>query len=1131
MRQTTGIIFLEILTGAVLFTGMVIGLIAWRLVSGPTSLDFIKPQIEQAIAEARGGRDVTIGQVTLLWLSDESKFQIIADDLSFLSDTGEEVGGAERALIDLNAVSLLSGQVELSELVLEAGELRIERTMEGEILIADQVVPPVYPLHFHEASTPLQYVEQSLLNIVDNIVRSDAVNRLQRLSLRDFRIILIDEGLDVHWEVENAVLNISRQNQELTINARGDVFGDGAPKTAELNASLQLDDRSFSAAVSFLEQSVPEFPLFSLLPETVTGRLSADLTFQFDMDAYGILQLAASLNSDGGQLKISDREIHFGENDITIFHDVRENLFLVDAREVDIGPVQGQATLELPDAQSWIETPFEEIHPIRLISSELKIDLTPIFETPWSVSDVSLEGDVNLAEHSIGIARLSVGVEGGRFEANGEIYRAKDPLPGDLPLGIRLNAESSGTITPATVLHFWPVKLGDKARDWVQENVLGGRLFDAQIILDIKPDSLRDKRLNDEDIRIDFSFTDGEVSFLEDLPAVQEGSGEGRLTGNGFSLDLDSAVFSNWTLGSGTVQIPHFVPKGGDVLINARGRGAVVDLLRTIDQSRLQLSANYRLDIDAASGSGEATFSLRRPLLAHVDYEDTLFSVEGQVRDGGFRGVLPGLDLEAANAALRVDNETIQIVGYGEVEGTPVQFDWSDRFRSEGDDRTRLKASGLITPDLLNQFGIAVRAYLSGDVAVKLDATGASIRDLLNVTVDFDLTENRVDLAEFGWVKQQGEAANARLNIRPVEGHKLTTLKFNAEGCEFIGDIMADEQGLIDGIRLERFYLRDQLDLHGELNKTETGGLAVDVSGPYLNGAPFLDGMFQTGEGALPVFGDVSFRSKIDKLDLREGFSLQGVDLALEFSGPDLQKLSLEGTNLKGGEIRFGLTENDAGKRELSAYVGDAGGLFSGLFGMSFVEGGILRADGVLGATGEATELLVTIKDARLKRAPLLTQILSLASLRGLTDVMSGEGVLFTDVRLPLRIDERGFYLKGVKASGPAMGLTANGYILDNGENIAMDGVLVPSFGVNSALGGIPIIGDLFVSREGEGVFAITYSVRGSLAEARISVNPLSGLLPGVLRRIFENPADEPIPLPTDNEDGTAPGELTVPVE
>ena len=44
--------------------------------------------------------------------------------------------------------------------------------------------------------------------------------------------------------------------------------------------------------------------------------------------------------------------------------------------------------------------------------------------------------------------------------------------------------------------------------------------------------------------------------------------------------------------------------------------------------------------------------------------------------------------------------------------------------------------------------------------------------------------------------------------------------------------------------------------------------------------------------------------------------------------------------------------------------------------------------------------------------------------------------------------------------------------------------------------GGLPIIGDLFVSRQGEGVFATTYSARGSLYKLRIGANPLRRSFP-----------------------------------
>ncbi|WP_290483623.1 hypothetical protein, partial [Hyphomonas sp. UBA3601] len=109
---------------------------------------------------------------------------------------------------------------------------------------------------------------------------------------------------------------------------------------------------------------------------------------------------------------------------------------------------------------------------------------------------------------------------------------------------------------------------------------------------------------------------------------------------------------------------------------------------------------------------------------------------------------------------------------------------------------------------------------------------------------------------------------------------------------------------------------------------------------------------------------------------------------------------------------------------------------------------------------------------------------------------------------------------------GPALGLTANGYLGADSE-ISVDGVLVPSFGMNSALGGIPIIGDLVVGRDGEGIFSLTYSIRGSLEKANVSVNPLSALAPGVIRRIFENPSDTDIPeAKARPEDEPIPSEL-----
>ncbi len=1125
MRQTTGIILLEFLTGAVLLVGMLFGLLAWRLLSGPTDLGFLKADVEAAIERAREGRQVEIGELRLLWLSEESRFQIQADDVRLYGEQGENVVTAEQAVIGINAIASLSGDFKLSELILETGELVILRTAEGQISIADHVIPPVYPVQHHEASTPVQYVEQSILNIIDNISQSEAIRELDRVRLRDFTVYLIDEGLDVEWSLERATLDVEREDSSVQISAAGQVFGEGAPETAEMDAELNLENRSFSTRIAFLQQSLPDFPLLDWLPVDVSGRVLSDIVIQFDADASGIALLTASVNALSGTLNVADQALELGQNDISLLYDVRGNQFEIDARAFDIGPLQGSALIQMPDANDWIESPLRRAHPVTLSLPDVGADFRPYFEAPWRAGNVEVDGMLDLDAMTFIASDLRLNIDDATISGKGEVYLADPDRPEtDLPFGARVTAQTSGNVSPEQVLRFWPVSLGEGARNWVAENVHQGRMFDARFEMDFQPDSLREDYLRDEVLTLDFSFADAEVGFLSDIPHIKSGSGTAQLKGNSFSLDLTRAMFEGWELETGLVQLPAFKPKGSIMSVRASGQGEIQNIIKMLSNSRLQLEKQYGLDVEALTGDGRGVFTLRRPLLDDVSYEETRFNFSGDVRNASFRRAISGLDLTNASAAVVVDNSVLEIVGGGQLAQEPISFEWTDRFLDETEDRMQVSARGSVTPDLLNRFGLAVRAYVSGDIATTVSATGQSLSDLSEVDVDFDLTPNRLDLSELGWIKERGEPAEANLTYRARNGRSRTNIRLESEGFEFDGDVQLDSSDLLSRVRLQRLFLEGQMDVSGSLERTPDTGLNIEISGPYLNGAPFIDAMNLSGDPGAVVFGDVVLTSRLDRLTLRDGFELTDVDLDLEFAGPDLQSLALTGITPVGGDMDIQLTSSEDRTRRIRADVGNAGELIQGIFGTDFVTGGRLTAEGTLRPGGEPADLMVIVSGARLRDAPLLPQILSLASLRGLADVMSGEGILFSSIEIPLRIDDRGFYLNGMKASGPAMGMTASGHVLDDGANIALDGVLVPSFGMNSALGGIPIIGDLFVSRDGEGVFAITYDVRGSFEEARVSVNPLSGLLPGVLRRIFENPADIP-ELETEGEPDSAPSE------
>jgi hypothetical protein len=54
----------------------------------------------------------------------------------------------------------------------------------------------------------------------------------------------------------------------------------------------------------------------------------------------------------------------------------------------------------------------------------------------------------------------------------------------------------------------------------------------------------------------------------------------------------------------------------------------------------------------------------------------------------------------------------------------------------------------------------------------------------------------------------------------------------------------------------------------------------------------------------------------------------------------------------------------------------------------------------------------------------------------------------------------------------------------------------------------------VIVGKKGEGMFALNYAGKGPFSKTQISVNPLSALTPGFLRRIFDVKREDVDALP-----------------
>jgi uncharacterized protein YhdP len=230
----------------------------------------------------------------------------------------------------------------------------------------------------------------------------------------------------------------------------------------------------------------------------------------------------------------------------------------------------------------------------------------------------------------------------------------------------------------------------------------------------------------------------------------------------------------------------------------------------------------------------------------------------------------------------------------------------------------------------------------------------------------------------------------------------------------------------------------------------------------------------------------------------------------------------LRGRLPKGGHVTVRLTP--AGdQRQLEITSDDASDLLQTLDQTARIDGGQLKLKGVILRQAPALDAQGTlqIKQFTLRDAPILARLLTVASLTGILNLLGGEGIHFDRLELPFTLHGDVLSVEKGRMSGSQLGLTVKGTLDLERNQLDLDGTIVPIYGLNWAIGKIPLVGQFLSGSEGEGAFAATYTVRGALSEPEISVNPLAVLAPGFIRDLFSGIAEgslEPPAVPNRND-------------
>jgi len=704
------------------------------------------------------------------------------------------------------------------------------------------------------------------------------------------------------------------------------------------------------------------------------------------------------------------------------------------------------------------------------------------------------------------VPRLPDGSAGPQFEATGHLSSLG---------GRRYEGALSATVAPMTteqLVALWPPWISPGAYDWVRENLTAGRVHAIAGDLGF--------RLGEDGFAVThvaggFGYEALEVHFLRPLPPATGVAGTGVFHDSG----LDFSV-AGGTLGSVKVlptQVFIYGLDGDDhrLKLAATGSGPLAEILDVIEQEPLRLLSSLGLPLKGARGEADFKLDLDMGLLGQIQLADIAIAAEATLRNIGFDEIYSGLPLEAERQTLSVDKETLHLRGPARIAGAAVEVDWQERF-SGGTD-LKLSGSG-VQVETLAALWPELAEHASGQVSGSLRVEGRRDR-ALTLAADLDLGGIAVALPDLEWSKEAGTPAQANLAVRFERGSvaAIDKLAFEAPGLSGSGQISFEADGSVAEITFAQLTAMGHSLVGLWARPWGENGWQVRFEGGRVDARPWLERLEGERDNT-PVIPLLIEPSRIDEV-LLPGGSLQGASFSGERQANGYQSLQLTGEAVSAktrGRVDLAMTPDAEGRRRLELATADMGGLLAAFGIADNIDGGQLRIVARATAAGAESRMEGQIEgtDFRLMNAPVLANVLLIASLSGIVDVLDGEGITFSRITGEIAFEQGVLTTPLLKAYGGSLGITAKGSVDFGADVVDLEGSIVPAYAVNQVLGEIPVLGWLLTGGEGGGLLAVSYRVSGPVGQPEISVNPLSALTPGFLRGLFDLFEDDGTPAP-----------------
>ena len=341
--------------------------------------------------------------------------------------------------------------------------------------------------------------------------------------------------------------------------------------------------------------------------------------------------------------------------------------------------------------------------------------------------------------------------------------------------------------------------------------------------------------------------------------------------------------------------------------------------------------------------------------------------------------------------------------------------------------------------------------------------------EIAKVSIEFEKNKNISNIKKLNFQEKNNFINISDLKFKGNNFNSLREININTRNNNF--SIRWDQKIMIKGSRFDATNLPKLLNQQISSNKFQKINTNIEIDFKNIK-VPLSEKLEN-----FRLIGEIK-KGKFIKI------SSKG-----DFGGNNFLDISLKKDNYS--EKRYLEIYSDLSRPLLTEYS-----FFKGLTGGKLLYTSLID--------GSKSNSKLKIENFKVVNAPAVIKLLSLADLGGLADLAEGEGLSFDVLEIDMEKDKKLLKLNEIIALGPSMSVLMEGY-QDSTGLTSLKGTLVPAKTLNKIISKIPVIGNIVIPKEvGEGLFGISFRMKGPKGQIKTTINPIRTLTPRFIQKIVD---------------------------